>query len=153
MVVGVSTDLNNSARKLFSALGGRITFKGAGCGLGQKVCVARREVVQQAEIAVTQASRDRISDGRGSIAMFFMLHSDGGQFVGLGMFGGAGLVDLLDHRDAGAGLLPGLDPVGTIAAPRPASTEQRGRPGHEGQYRDQGPIHATTGLQSKTTAS
>ncbi len=150
MVVSVSTDSNNSARKLFSALGGRITFEGAGCGLGQEVGVARREVVPQAEIAVTQASHNSISDGRGSSAMFFMLHSDGGQFFGLGMFGGAGLIDLLDHRDAGAGLLPGLAPVGAIAAPFPASTKHAARPGHECQYSDQSPVHATTVLRSKT---
>jgi hypothetical protein len=48
MVVGVSTDSNNSARKLFSALGGRVTLEDAGCGLGREVGVARSEVVPQA---------------------------------------------------------------------------------------------------------
>ena len=44
---------------------GGITFEGAGCGLGQKIGVARGEVVAQAEIARAQVSHNSISQGRG----------------------------------------------------------------------------------------
>lgn len=96
LVVGVPSDSNNSARKLFSALGGRITFEDAGCGLGQKVGVARGEVVAQAESARAQVSHNSISDGRGRIAVFFMLRSNGSHVCGLLVFDGPGVLHLGD---------------------------------------------------------
>ena len=126
LVVGVSADSNNSARKLFSALGGRITFEGAGCGLGQEVGVARGEVVAQAESTRAQVSHNSISDGRGRSAVFFMLCSYGGHGVGLGALGRARLVDLVRHRGADASLLPELRALGTVATPGPARPEGQG---------------------------
>ena len=127
LVVGVASDSNNSARKLFSALGGRITFDGAGCGLGQKIGVARGEVVAQAESARAQVSHNSISDGRGRSAIFFMLRSDGGHGFGLGVLGRAGLVDLLRYRGADASLLSELCAFGTVATPGPTCPEGQGQ--------------------------
>jgi len=98
LVVGVSTDSNNSARKLFSALGGRITFEGAGCGLGQEAGVARGEVVAQAESTRAQVSHNSISDGRGRSAVIFMRRSDSGHGVGLAMLDCPSFVHLIDDR-------------------------------------------------------
>ncbi|MCU1139422.1 hypothetical protein [Stenotrophomonas maltophilia] len=125
LVVGVSPDSNNSARKLCSALGGRITFAGGGDGVGQTLGLTARPPVAQPEIASTHASHNNISDGRGRSTIFFMLLSDGGQSGGLLVFSGPRLVDLLNLGGTGAGLLPGFSALCAIAAPHPASAEHR----------------------------
>jgi len=125
LVVGVSPDSNNSARKLCSALGGRITFAGGGDGIGQTLGLAARPPVAQPEIASTHTSHNNISDGRGRGTIFFMLLSDGGQSVGLLVFSRPRLIDLLNLGGTGAGLLPGFRALCAIAAPRPARAEHR----------------------------
>ncbi|WQI22828.1 hypothetical protein U2S91_09420 [Stenotrophomonas maltophilia] len=123
LVVGVSPDSNNSARKLCSALGGRITFAGGGDGVGQTLGLAARPPVAQPEIASTHASHNSISDGRGRGSVFFMLGSDGGQVFGLLVFDGTGLVHLGGDCYCAAGALVGLPALGPVTAPCPACAE------------------------------
>lgn len=78
LVVGIDGDSNSSARNLFSELGSRITFDGAGDGLGQAGCGAGGKVVAQPEIASAQVSHNSIRDGLGRLPVFFMLVSDSG---------------------------------------------------------------------------
>jgi len=58
LVVCVSPDSNNSARKLFSALGGRITFAGAGDGFGQTLGLATCPPIAQPDIASAQIGQN-----------------------------------------------------------------------------------------------
>ncbi|HEL5342857.1 TPA: hypothetical protein UOJ01_001388 [Stenotrophomonas maltophilia] len=123
LVVGVSPDSNNSARKLRSALGARITFAGGGDGVGQTLGLAARPPVAQPEIASTHTSHNSISDGRGRSTILFMLLSDGGQSVGLLVFGGTGLAHLGGDCFCAGGALIGLPALGPITAPCPACAE------------------------------
>jgi len=123
LVVGVSPDSNNSARKLCSAFGGRITFAGGGDGVGQTLGLAARPPVAQPEIASTHTSHNSISDGRGRGSVFFMLGSDGGHGLGLGVFGCTGLVHLGGDFLCAGGALVCLPAVGPITAPCPACAE------------------------------
>ncbi|MBZ3920423.1 hypothetical protein Xtri_13500 [Xanthomonas campestris pv. trichodesmae] len=95
LVVGVTPDSNNSARKLFSALGSRITFAGAGCGFGEALGFTAGPTVPQLESTAAQVSHNSIRDGLGRLPVFFMLGSNVGQHLGLFVFGGArGLLNL-----------------------------------------------------------
>lgn len=123
LVVGVSTDSNSRSRKRDSEVGGRITFAGAGGSFGQAIGVTGGEVVAQPEVASAQVSHNSIRDGLGRRTVLLMLLSDGGQGFGLLVFGGTGLVNLLNLGSTGAGLLPGFRALGTVAAPRPAGDE------------------------------
>lgn len=125
LVVGVSPDSNNSARKLCSAFGRRITFAGGGNGIGQTLGLTARPPVAQPEIASTHTSHNNISDGRGRSPIFFMLFSNGGQSVGLLVFSRPRLIDLLNLGGTGAGHPPGICALCTIAAPSPARAEHR----------------------------
>jgi hypothetical protein len=89
--------------------------------------------VAQPQITSTHASHNSISDGWGRSAFFFMLRSDGGHCVGLGVLGGTGLIHLLDLSRPSFYLLSGFCPLGPIPAPGPARAEHRGRPRHRGQ--------------------
>ncbi|KZC92330.1 hypothetical protein AR273_17820 [Stenotrophomonas maltophilia] len=80
----------------------RITFDGAGDGLGQEAGATGGEVVAQLETTSAQVSHNSSRDGRGRSSVFFMLCSNGGQCLGLGMLGGTGLVDLRGDRLASA---------------------------------------------------
>jgi hypothetical protein len=144
LVVGVSPDSNNSARKLCSAFGGRITFAGGGDGVGQTLGLAARPPVAQPEIASAHASHNSISDGRGRSAFFFMLRSDGGHGLGLGVLSGTGLIHLLDLSSTSLYLLSSFFPLGPIAAPGPACTEHRGRPRNRRQQIDSETVHQGT---------
>lgn len=143
LVVGVSADSNNSARKLFSALGGRITFEGAGCGLGQEVGVARGEVVAQAESAIAQASHNSISDGRGRSAVFFMLRSDGGQLGRLLVFLSTGCGLACSFPLYCGGLLLGFDQVSRPVAPLAAGPEGQASPSDQRGDGDQDARHGS----------
>ncbi|SON93566.1 hypothetical protein XFF6990_110079 [Xanthomonas citri pv. fuscans] len=79
LVVGVTADSNNSARKLFSALGGRITFAGAGGSFGEALGFAACPPVAQLESTIAQVSHNSIRDGLGRLPVFFMLGSNVGQ--------------------------------------------------------------------------
>ncbi|WP_181142473.1 hypothetical protein [Xanthomonas arboricola] len=95
LVVGVTPDSNNSARKLFSALGSRITFAGAGCGFGEALGFTAGPTVPQLESTAAQVSHNSIRDGLGRLPVFFMLGSNVGQHLGLFVFGGPrGLLNL-----------------------------------------------------------
>lgn len=77
-------------------MGSRITFDGAGDGLGQTAGLAGGKVVAQLETAITHTSNNSSRDGLGRGTVFFMLSSDGGQCSSLPVFVCPGLVDLLD---------------------------------------------------------
>ncbi|PZT22705.1 hypothetical protein A7X88_02820 [Stenotrophomonas maltophilia] len=104
-------------------MGCLVTFDGAGDGFGQASGIAGGEVVAQLETASAQVSHNSSRDGRGRSAVFFMLRSNGGQFLGLGVLGGTGMVDLLHQGGTGSGLLTGFGALSAIAAPDPTSTE------------------------------
>ncbi|MGW8276071.1 hypothetical protein [Xanthomonas axonopodis] len=95
LVVGVSPDSNNSSRKLVSALGGLITFAGAGGSFGEALGLTACPPVAQLESTNAQVSHNSIRDGLGRLPIFFMLGSNVGQHLGLFVFGGArGLLNL-----------------------------------------------------------
>ncbi|OOW67441.1 hypothetical protein Xmlh_17405 [Xanthomonas axonopodis pv. melhusii] len=95
LVVGFTADSNNSACKLFSALGCRITFAGAGGSFGEALGFTAGPTVPQLESTVAQVSHNSIRDGLGRLPVFFMLGSNVGQHLGLFVFGGArGLLNL-----------------------------------------------------------
>ncbi|MBV6785934.1 hypothetical protein KWH02_12150 [Xanthomonas campestris pv. uppalii] len=95
LVVGISTDSNNSSRKLFSVLGSRITFAGAGDSFGEALGFTAGPAVPQLESTTAQVSHNSIRDGLGRLPVFFMLGSNVGQHLGLFVFGGArGLLNL-----------------------------------------------------------
>ncbi|SOU10852.1 hypothetical protein LMG19145_01958 [Xanthomonas arboricola pv. fragariae] len=95
LVVGVAADSNNSACKLFSALGGRITFAGAGGSFGKALGFTAGPPVPQLESTTAQVSHNSIRDGLGRLPVVFMLGSNVGQHLGLFVFGGArGLLNL-----------------------------------------------------------
>jgi hypothetical protein len=104
-------------------LGVRITFDGAGDGLGQEVGSTGGEVVAQLEVTSAQASHNSVRDGLGRSPVFFMLRSNCGHGRGLAVLGGAGLVHLVHLGGAGTGLLSGVRALGSITAPGPASDE------------------------------
>ncbi|AJQ88057.1 hypothetical protein BE73_14125 [Xanthomonas oryzae pv. oryzicola] len=123
LVVGVTGDSNSSSRNFCSELGGRITLDGAGGSLGQLVGVASREVVAQLEIAITQASNNSSSDGRGLFLVLLMLGSNGGQSIGLFMFGGARGLLTGQGAEGSSCLLFAGGHVSRSVAPFPASPE------------------------------
>lgn len=133
LVVGVSSDSNNSARKLFSALGCLITFCGGGAGFGQALGFTACPAIPQPDAAITQLSNNSSRDGLGRSSIFFMLGSDGGQGFSLLVFGGTGLVNLLNLGGTGSGLLPGFRALGTVTTPRPAGAQHGRRPSNEHQ--------------------
>lgn len=95
LIVRIPPDSNNSARKLVSALGGRITFGGAGGSLGEALGFTAGPPVPQPESTTAQVSHNSIRDGLGRLPVFFMLGSNVGQCLGLLVFGGTrGLLNL-----------------------------------------------------------
>lgn len=95
LVVGVTADSNNSARKLISALGGLITFAGAGGSFGEALGFTAGPPVAQLESTIAQVSHNSIRDGLCRLPVVFMFGSNVGQHLGLFVFGGArGLLNL-----------------------------------------------------------
>ncbi|TBW96686.1 hypothetical protein TP46_12230 [Xanthomonas citri pv. aurantifolii] len=121
--IALGTDSNNSPRKLFSALGGLITFAGAGCGFGQTLGFTACPSIAQLEIAITQASNNSSSDGRGRFSVLLMLCSDVGQSFGLFVFGDACGLLISQGVQCNACPLVALGHIGRSVAPFPASPE------------------------------
>ncbi len=141
LVVGVTADSNNSARKLVSALGGRITFDGAGGSLGEALGFTAGPPVPQLESTAAQVSHNSIRDGLGRLPVFFMLGSNVGQCVGLLAFGGSGGLLPGQGAEGGPCLLLAGGPLGTITAPGPAGTEHGPRPHKRGDDGDRRAVH------------
>lgn len=114
----------------------RITFDGAGDGLGQEAGATGGEVVAQLEAPSAQVSHNSSRDGRGRSAVFFMLRSNGGQRFGLSVLSGTGLVHLGGCCLGAGGALGGFSALCPITPPGPASTEHgTGPQGEGGDYR------------------
>ncbi len=152
LVIGFASDSNNSSRKLCSARGERITFEGAGGSFGEALGFTARPFAAQPEPISVKVSYNSSRDGLGRGAAFFMLFSDGGQGVGLPVFGGAHLGYLLHSGGTGAGLLQGLCAICTVAAPRPAGGEHASRPQGESCDGDQRPVHWRSSHMARSSA-
>lgn len=119
----------------------RITFDGAGDGLGQEAGAAGGEVVAQLETPSAQVSHNSSRDGRGRSAVFFMLGSDGGQAIGLAVLDAAGLVYLFGHGHCPSYALVGFAHISPVTSPSPAGAEHGYRPQGEGCNCDCDAVH------------
>jgi hypothetical protein len=108
-------------------LGVRITFDGAGDGLGQEAGSTGGEVVAQLEVASAQASHNSIRDGFGRSPVFFMLRSDDGHNVGLAVFDGSRALHLRYDRYGLPRFALGDVEIGRAISPFPAKPERGDR--------------------------
>ncbi|WP_313447414.1 hypothetical protein, partial [Pseudomonas sp.] len=73
--------------------------------------------------AITHPSNNSSRDGLGRSAVFFMLSSDGGHAVALGVLNLPGIIHLRGECLGASSTLIGFFALGAIALPRPASSE------------------------------
>jgi hypothetical protein len=126
LVVGVSADSNNSARKRISACGERITFDGGGGSVGQATGFTACPFAAQPESASTQISSHSGRYGFRIAAILFVLGSDiGHRLAGVPFdLPGLPLCSCLATRDITLTFCG--DDVGTAVAPFPAGPERQG---------------------------